>query len=71
PAPTSTEGTPARGEVVRARFMGKESLVEFGLAGGALVTATVPAVFLPKPGTVMWLSIRRDRCFVFPTGAGR
>ncbi|MEM8851184.1 MAG: ABC transporter ATP-binding protein [Pseudomonadota bacterium] len=66
PAPTSTEGTPARGEVVRARFMGKESLVEFALDGGALVTATVPAVFLPKPGTVMWLSIRRNRCFVFP-----
>ncbi|MEM7644494.1 MAG: ABC transporter ATP-binding protein [Pseudomonadota bacterium] len=70
PAPTPTEGTPARGEVVRARFMGKESLVEFALEGGAVVTATVPAVFLPKPGTVMWLSIRRDRCFVFPHGAG-
>ncbi|MEM7491066.1 MAG: ABC transporter ATP-binding protein, partial [Pseudomonadota bacterium] len=33
PAPTPTEGTPARGEVVRARFMGKESLVEFALQG--------------------------------------
>ncbi|MEM7489294.1 MAG: TOBE domain-containing protein, partial [Pseudomonadota bacterium] len=71
PAPTPTEGTPARGEVVRARFMGKESLVEFALQGNAVVTATVPAVFLPKPGTVMWMSIRRDRCFVFPKGADR
>jgi iron(III) transport system ATP-binding protein len=66
PSPTAAEGAPARGVVRRARFMGKESLVEFDLSDGAVVTATVPAVFLPKAGTVMWLSIRRDRCFVFP-----
>ncbi|WP_298431664.1 ABC transporter ATP-binding protein [uncultured Jannaschia sp.] len=67
PAPTSTEGVPARGLVQRARFMGKESLIEFLMDDGStVVTATVPAVFLPKPGTVLWLSIRRDRCFVFP-----
>ncbi len=66
PAPTAQEGTPARGTVQRARFMGKESLVEFVMDDGtSLVTATVPAVFLPKPGTAMWLSIRRERCFVF------
>ena len=65
PAPTATEGTPARGIVSRARFMGKESLVEFDLDDGSRVVATVPAVFLPKAGTAMWLSIRRDRCFVF------
>ena len=28
--------------------------------------ATIPGVFLPKPGTPLWLSLRRDRCFVFP-----
>jgi iron(III) transport system ATP-binding protein len=28
----------------------------------------VPGVFLPRPGTVLWLMIRRDRCFVFPAG---
>ncbi|MFO6463226.1 ABC transporter ATP-binding protein [Jannaschia sp. KMU-145] len=67
PAPTPTEGVPARGLVQRARFMGKESLIEFLMDDGStVVTATVPAVFLPKPGTVLWLSIRRDRCFVFP-----
>ncbi|SFI23625.1 ABC transporter ATP-binding protein [Jannaschia pohangensis] len=67
PNPTASEGTPARGTVERARFMGKESLVEFVMDDGtSRVTATVPAVFLPKAGTVMWLSIRRDRCFVFP-----
>ena len=71
PAPTAEEGTPARGTVERARFMGKESLVEFRMADmdgdgvGALISATVPAVFLPKVGTTMWLSIRRERCFVF------
>lgn len=68
PRPTIQEGTPARGTVLRARFMGKESLVEFLMDDGeSRVTATVPAVFLPQPGTVLWLSIRRDRCFVFPS----
>ena len=32
--------------------------------------ATVPGVFLPKPGTVMWLTVRRDRCFVFRKASG-
>jgi len=66
PNPTSTQGAPARGVVKRSRFMGRESLVEFDLPDWSTpVTATVPAVFLPKPGTVLWLSIPRDRCFVF------
>ncbi len=33
---------------------------------GTILKATVPAVFLPKPGTPLWLTLRRDRCFVFP-----
>ncbi|WP_246057691.1 ABC transporter ATP-binding protein [Arenibacterium halophilum] len=67
PLPTPTDGVAARGEVVRARFMGHESLVEFRMDfEGAILKATVPSVFLPKPGTVMWLTVRRDRCFVFP-----
>jgi iron(III) transport system ATP-binding protein len=33
---------------------------------GQILKASVPNVFLPKPGTVMWLMLRRDRCFVFP-----
>ena len=32
---------------------------------GSTLRATVPAVFLPKVGTPLWLTIRRDRCFVF------
>ena len=66
PNPTPEQGTPARGVVRRARFMGSESLVEFAMDhDGSIVTALVPAVFLPKPGLALWLSIRRDRCFVF------
>ncbi len=66
PDPTPLEGTAARGTVLRARFLGRESLVEFALdEGGLRLTASVPNVFLPKPGTVLWLMIRRDRCHVF------
>ncbi len=68
PLPTATDGTAARAIVSRARFMGNESLVEFVMDhDGSSLRATVPNVFLPKPGAVMWLTIRRDRCFVFPT----
>ncbi len=67
PNPTAIQGTPARGVVERARFMGSESLVEFRMDhDGQVLRATVPNVFLPKVGTPMWLSVRRDRCFVFP-----
>lgn len=70
PNPTPQDGTPARGVVERARFMGRESLVEFRMDfDGTVLKATVPNVFLPKPGTPMWLMIRRDRCFVFPVRA--
>lgn len=67
PNPTPQEGTPAKAVVKRARFMGRESLVEFEMEfDGSILTASVPAVFLPKPGMVLWLMMRRDRCFVFP-----
>jgi iron(III) transport system ATP-binding protein len=67
PAPTPEHGVWARGIVERARFIGKESIVEFRMEmDGARLTATVPSVFLPKPGTPLWIAIRRDRCFVFP-----
>ena len=66
PNPTPMQGTPARGVVRRARFMGSESLVEFAMDhDGSVLSAVVPAVFLPRPGVPLWLSIRRDRCFVF------
>ncbi|MDT8855463.1 ABC transporter ATP-binding protein [Paracoccaceae bacterium Fryx2] len=69
PNPTPQDGTPARGTVIRARYLGRESLVDFAMDHGDLrLTASVPGVFLPKTGTVLWLMFRRDRCFVFPVG---
>jgi len=66
PLPTVRDGTAARGTVQRARFMGAESLVEFEMDDQSVIRVTVPNVFLPKAGTPLWLTIRRDRCFVFP-----
>ena len=69
PGPTAAEGTAARAQVVRSRFMGRESLLDYRLDGdGSVMKVTVPGVFLPQPETVMWLRIRRDKCFVFPAG---
>ncbi|EPX80433.1 ABC transporter ATP-binding protein [Salipiger mucosus] len=66
PHPTEIAGTPARGVVQRARFLGSESLVEFRMEfDGGIIRASVPDVFLPAAGTPMWLSVRRNRCFVF------
>jgi iron(III) transport system ATP-binding protein len=70
PLPTPEDGIPARGVVQRARYMGHESLVEFRMDyDGSILKASVPSVFLPKPGTPLWLMIRRGRCFVFPRKA--
>ncbi|MEM1064228.1 MAG: ABC transporter ATP-binding protein [Pseudomonadota bacterium] len=67
PNPTPQDGVPARGVVERARFIGSESLVEFRMDyDGSILKAAVPSVFLPKPGTALWLMLRRERCFVFP-----
>jgi iron(III) transport system ATP-binding protein len=66
PLPTPSDGVPARGVVERARFLGHESLVEFRIDDGQVLKATVPGVFLPAAGKVMWLTVRRDKCFVFP-----
>lgn len=67
PNPTPQDGVPARGVVRRSRFMGHESLVEFTMDfDGSVLKATVPGVFLPNTGKHLWLTVRRDRCFVFP-----
>nr|WP_241865510.1 ABC transporter ATP-binding protein [Paracoccus salsus] len=67
PAPTRENGAAALARVVRARYLGRESLVEFTTdEGGIALNATVPGVFLPPAGTPMWLMLRRDRVFVFP-----
>jgi iron(III) transport system ATP-binding protein len=68
PRPTPSHGDAARGVVLRSRFMGAESLVEFRMDfDGSTLKAAVPSVFLPKAGTALWLMFRRDRCFVFPS----
>ncbi|SHH82954.1 ABC transporter ATP-binding protein [Cognatishimia maritima] len=70
PAPTAAHGQAALGIVERARFMGTESLVEFRMDyDNSKLKATVPNVFMPKPGMRFWLTLRRDRCFVFPEKA--
>jgi iron(III) transport system ATP-binding protein len=67
PDSTIEMGTPVRGVVERSRFLGSESLVEFRMDhDSSRLRATVPNVFLPRKGTVMWLMIRRDKCFTFP-----
>lgn len=69
PKPTPEDGAAARARVVRARYLGRESLVEFVTdEGGIPLNATVPGVFLPPVDTTMWLMLRRDRVFVFPRG---
>lgn len=65
PNPTSNEGVAARAEVVRARFIGRESLVEFRLDSGQILKASVASVFLPNEGTILWLTVPRARCYVF------
>jgi iron(III) transport system ATP-binding protein len=67
PLPTPQDGVPARGRVIRARFVGDQSVVEVGMEhDGSVLKATLPGAFLPKAGTPLWLSLRRDRIFVFP-----
>ncbi len=68
PRPTKSLGVAARGVVERARFMGSESLVEFRMDfDNSIIKSTVPNVFLPKAGQPLWLTVPRDRCFVFPS----
>ncbi len=66
PSPTAERGIAASGKVLRARFLGKESLIEIKMKfDGSILKSTVPGVFLPPDGTKLWVSVRRDRCFVF------
>ncbi|MCL5775482.1 ABC transporter ATP-binding protein [Limibaculum sp. FT325] len=67
PALSPEDGIAARGRVMRARFVGAQSLIEVAMDhDGQVLRATVPHAWLPEPGTPVWLSMRRDRCFVFP-----
>lgn len=67
PPPTPQQGLPARAHVKRSRFIGNQSLIEFCVDhDGSILKATVPGLFLPPAGTGFLLTLRRDRCFVFP-----
>ena len=66
PLPTASQGVAARGIVKRARFVGNESLIEFGMDFGSSIKATVPNVFLPNIGHPLWLTVPRDKCYIFP-----
>jgi iron(III) transport system ATP-binding protein len=67
PEATAAHGMPARGRVVRARFIGAASLIEVAMDhDGSVLRASIPYAWLPEAGARMWLSMRRDRCFVFP-----
>ena len=67
PLVTPADGMPAHGRVLRARFTGAQSLIEVTMDhDGSVLKVTVPYAWLPEPGTPVWLSLRRDRCFLFP-----
>ena len=67
PEPTAVDGVATCGIVERARFMGRESLIEFRMAeSNNILRATVPNVFMPSVGQRLWLTVPRKRCFVFP-----
>ena len=65
PAESETMGAAAHAKVLRARFLGKQSLVDFQLNSGERVTASVPSVFLPKGDTPFWLIAPRKHCYIF------
>ncbi len=50
PLPTPQDGTAARGVVERARYLGRESLVDFRMdQGGGKLTASVPGCSCQSP----------------------
>ena len=65
PRPTDAEGQAAHASVLRARFLGQQSLVDFRLDDGPELTASVPGVFLPKAGTGFYLTCPRRHCKIF------
>ena len=66
PLPTASQGVAAKGIVKRARFVGNESLIEFEMDFGISIKASVPNVFLPNTGHPLWLTVPRDKCYIFP-----
>ncbi len=65
PLESDAMGMAAPATVRRARFLGHQSLVDFDVAGGQVLTASVSSVFLPQPGTQFYLMAPRKHCKVF------
>ena len=64
PRPSEDEGEVAEGTVIRARFLGQVSEVDFDVAGLSIKT-TLPGVFLPPKGRVFHLRMPRRHCHLF------
>ena len=70
PESSAKAGVAAPGTVIRARFMGSESLIEVSMDHDrSTLRATVPGVFTPEAGKRVWLSLKRESCFLFPCAA--
>ncbi|MEM9709419.1 MAG: ABC transporter ATP-binding protein [Pseudomonadota bacterium] len=67
---TDAHGLPVKAHVLRARYLGRDSLIELMTEDCGMIRATVPGAFLPAPGTRFWLTLPRDRCFVFAAESG-
>jgi iron(III) transport system ATP-binding protein len=65
--PPGGDGSLVRARILRARFVGSQSLVELALDhDGSVLKATLPGVFLPGRDTALWAAMPRHRAFVFP-----
>ncbi|MCY4258914.1 MAG: ABC transporter ATP-binding protein [Rhodobacteraceae bacterium] len=65
--PTEGDGVPVPARVQRSCYLGSNSIVEFQTEDSMTrIKTRVPHVFLPKPGTRLWLSLPRNRCMLFP-----
>ncbi|QFQ88465.1 ATP-binding cassette domain-containing protein [Paracoccus kondratievae] len=62
--PSHMDGAPAR--VKRARYLGRESLIETRLEpGGALMKSRVPGLVLPAQGSLIHLAVQHGAAMVF------
>ncbi|MEM6276739.1 MAG: ABC transporter ATP-binding protein [Pseudomonadota bacterium] len=64
PRASGEEGSVAEGRVLRARFLGQISEVDFDV-DGLLIRTTLPGVFLPPVGRSFNLRIPRRHCHLF------
>ncbi|MEL6913253.1 MAG: ABC transporter ATP-binding protein [Pseudomonadota bacterium] len=66
PHRTQSDGQPVRAEVIRARFLGQLSVIDFALSEGTTLSATVPGLFQPPVGKTLLIRAPRRHCRIFP-----